>query len=114
VIAAAAMLGYAALLLAAAPRLARAGWTDRAPRLAIAAWLALAYSAVASAVLAGLAPLIPAHRLSGPLAWLSTACEAAVNRYPGGPAATPASVLSGHACSGVPTPPVHAPPYSGV
>ena len=43
-IAAAALLGYAGLLLAAAPRLARAGWPDRAPRLAIAAWLALAYS----------------------------------------------------------------------
>jgi len=84
-IAAAAMLGYAALLLATAPQLARAGWTDRAPRLAIAAWLALTYSAVASAVLAGLAPLIPAHRLGGPLAWLSTACEAAVNGHPGGP-----------------------------
>jgi Zn-dependent protease with chaperone function len=88
VIAAATLLGYAALLLAAAPRLARAGWPDRAPRLAIAAWLALAYSAVASAALAGLAPLIPAHPLNGSLAWLSTACDVAVragDEHPGAP-----------------------------
>jgi Zn-dependent protease with chaperone function len=87
VIAAAALLAYAGLLLAAALRLARAGWPDRAPRLAIAAWLALAYSAVASVALAGLALLIPAQRLSGPPTWLFTACEMALHAgyaHPGG------------------------------
>jgi hypothetical protein len=38
---AAALLGYAALLLTVgAPALAKARWADRAPRLAVAAWLA--------------------------------------------------------------------------
>jgi Zn-dependent protease with chaperone function len=72
---AAVLLAYAGLLLAAGSRLARAGWPDRAPRLAIAAWLALAYSAVASVALAGLALLAPSQSLGGPLAWLFAACE---------------------------------------
>jgi hypothetical protein len=42
VIATLALLGYAALLLAGAPRLARARWPERAPRLAMTVWLALA------------------------------------------------------------------------
>jgi len=89
VIAAAALLVYAGLLLAVAPLLARTGWPDRAPRLAIAAWLALAYSAIASVALAGLALLVPTERLSGLLARLVTACGMALRaRYahPGGPA----------------------------
>ena len=88
-IAAAALLGYAGLLLAAGPLLARAGWPDRAPRLAIAAWLALAYSAVASVALAGLALLVPTERLSGLLARLLMACGMALRApyaHPGGPA----------------------------
>ena len=87
--AAAGLLTYAGLLLAAAPRLARAGWPDRAPRLAIAAWLALAYSAAASVALAGLALAAPAHRLSTLLAWLFRACAMPLDpQYapPGGPA----------------------------
>jgi hypothetical protein len=56
VIAALALLGYAALLLTAgAAALARARWADRAPRLAVAAWLALTGSAVVSVVLGGAA-----------------------------------------------------------
>jgi Zn-dependent protease with chaperone function len=89
VTAAAGLLAYAGLLLAAAPRLARAGWPDRAPRLAIAAWLSLAYSAAGSVALAGLALLVPAERLSGPLNWIFTVCEAEVPAeyaHPGGPA----------------------------
>lgn len=97
-IAAAALLAYVGLLLAAAPRLARASWPDRAPRLAIAAWLAAAYSAVASVALAGLALLIPAERLSGLLAWLFAACGAAADAHyarPGGPPlATAGGVLA--------------------
>ena len=86
-IAAAALLAYAGLLLAAARRLAQAGWPDRAPRLAIAAWLALAYSAASSVTLAGLALLIPAERLSGLLGWVFAACGTADAGYahPGGP-----------------------------
>ena len=73
-IAAAALLVYAALLLAVAPRLARAGWPERAPRLAIAAWLALAASAIASVVLAGLVLLVPAPKVSHGIAWLLATC----------------------------------------
>jgi Zn-dependent protease with chaperone function len=89
VIAAAGLLVYAGLLLAGAPLLARAGWPDRAPRLAIAAWLALAYSAVASVALAGLALLVPTERLSGLLARLLVVCGMALREkyaHPGGPA----------------------------
>ncbi len=81
-IAAAGLLAYAALLLAAAPVMARAGWPDRAPRLAIAAWLALAGSAIASVVLAGLALLVPTERVSSILAWLLAVCGMALRaRY---------------------------------
>jgi Zn-dependent protease with chaperone function len=89
VIAAAALLGYAVLLLAAAPVLARAGWPERAPRLAIALWLALAASAIASVVLAGLALLVPAPKVSHGIAWLLAICGMQLRaRYahPGGPA----------------------------
>jgi len=89
VIAAAALLAYAGLLLAGGPLLARAGWPERAPRLAIAAWLALAYSAIASVTLAGLALLVPTERLSGLLARLVAICGMTLRaRYahPGGPA----------------------------
>jgi bla regulator protein blaR1 len=89
VIAAAALLAYAGLLLAVGPLLARIRWPDRAPRLAIAAWLALAYSAVASVALAGLALLVPTERLSGLLARLLTACGMALRAqyaHSGGPA----------------------------
>ena len=88
-IAAAALLAYAGLLLAVAPLLARTRWPDRAPRLAIAAWLALAYSAIASVTLAGLALLVPTERLSGLLARLLTDCGMALRAqyaHPGGPA----------------------------
>jgi hypothetical protein len=102
---AAALLVYAGLLLVAGPRLARAGWPDRAPRLAIAAWLALAHSAVASVTLAGLALLVPAQRLSGPLAWLFAACEMPLQAGPahlGGPAlAVAGGVLAGAAAGRV-------------
>ena len=96
-IAAAGLLAYAGLLLAAAPPLARAGWPDRAPRLAIAAWLALAYSAASSVALAGLALLIPAERLGGLLGWVFAACGTADARYahPGGlPLAAAGGVLA--------------------
>jgi Zn-dependent protease with chaperone function len=89
VITAAGLLAYAGMLLAAAPLLARAGWPDRAPRLAIAAWLALAYSAVASVALAGLALLVPAERLGGLLSWLLRVCgmaPSARHAPPGGQA----------------------------
>ncbi len=75
-IAAAGLLAYAALLLAAgAPALARSAWPDRAPRLGIAAWLALAASAVASVVLGGVALMVPTERVSGGIAWLLAACQ---------------------------------------
>jgi len=90
VIAAAALLGYAGLLLAAgAPALARARWPDRAPRLAVAAWLALAGSAAASVTLGGLALVVPTVRVSADLADLLTACVMALRAqyaHPGGAA----------------------------
>lgn len=87
---AAALLGYAALLLAAGPALlARAAWPDRAPVLAVFAWLALAWSALVSVVLGGLALIMPAAQVSHGLARLLTACELMLRmRYahPGGAA----------------------------
>jgi Zn-dependent protease with chaperone function len=87
---AAALLIYAVLLLTAgAPPLARSGWPDRAPRLAVFAWLALAWSAVTSAVLGGLALLVPEGQVSGGLAGLLADCEMTLRaRYahPGGAA----------------------------
>ena len=93
-IAAAALLAYAGLLLAAAPRLAQAGWPDRAPRLGMAAWLVLAYSAVASAALAGVALLIPAQWLS-PLAWFFAACRTALHARHVHPGGVPLAVAGG-------------------
>jgi Zn-dependent protease with chaperone function len=87
VIATGALLGYAALLLAAAPLLARTRWPERAPRLAIAVWLALAASAIGSVVLAGLVLLVPAPTVSRGVAWLLATCGMALRvRYahPGG------------------------------
>lgn len=85
---AAALLAYAALLLACGPpALARAAWPDRAPRLAIAAWLALAWSAVMSVVLGGVALAVPAVPVSGGLARLLAACVMALRvqyAHPGG------------------------------
>jgi bla regulator protein blaR1 len=96
-IAAAALLGYAALLLtAAAPVLARAGWPERAPRLAMAVWIALAFSAIASVVLAGLVMLVPAPRVSRGISWLLAICGMQLRaRYahPGGAALGAAGVL---------------------
>jgi len=90
VIAAAALLAYAGLLLAAAaPALARARWPDRAPRLAIAAWLALAGSAAGSVALGGLALVVPTVRVSADLSRLLTACVMALRAqyaHPGGAA----------------------------
>jgi Zn-dependent protease with chaperone function len=96
-IAAAALLGYAALLLTAgAPVLARAGWPERAPRLAMAAWIALAFSAIASVVLAGLVMLVPAPRVSRGISWLLAMCGMQLRaRYahPGGAALGAVGVL---------------------
>jgi Zn-dependent protease with chaperone function len=95
VIAAAALLAYAALLIGAAPVLARAHWPERAPRLAIAAWLALAGSAIVSVVLAGLALLVPAPKVSHGIAWLLATCGMQLRaRYahPGGPTLAVAGV----------------------
>lgn len=87
-IAAAGLLAYAALLLAAgAPALARASWPDRAPRLGIAAWLALAASAITSVVLGGAALMVPTARVSSGIAWLIAVCQMALRAQyaqPGG------------------------------
>jgi Peptidase family M48 len=95
-IAAAALLGYAAQLLAVAPALARAGWPERAPRLAIAVWLALAASAVGSVLLAGLALVVPAPAVSRVAGWLLAVCGMQLQaRYahPGGSALAAAGAL---------------------
>jgi Zn-dependent protease with chaperone function len=96
VIAAAGLLAWAVLLLAAGPALARAAWADRAPRLAIAVWLALAASAIGSVVLAGLVMLVPAPTVSRGVAWLLATCGMQVRaRYahPGGAALAAVGVL---------------------
>ncbi|MBP0456083.1 M56 family metallopeptidase [Streptomyces montanisoli] len=81
------LLGYAALVATAAPPLARAAWVVRAPRLAICVWQALSVTVVVSAVLAGLALIVPTVPVSGSLAALLQACALMLReRYatPGG------------------------------
>lgn len=93
-IAAAALLGWAGLLLVGgAPALARAAWPDRAPQLGIIAWLALAGSAIASVILGGAALVVPAARVSEGLARLLAACAMALQAHyahPGGTVLTAA------------------------
>jgi Zn-dependent protease with chaperone function len=97
VIAALALLGYAALLLTAGPAaLARARWPDSAPRLGIAAWFALTGSAVASVAAGGLALMVPAVRVSADLARLLSSCVMALRAqyaHPGGAALTGAGAV---------------------
>jgi Zn-dependent protease with chaperone function len=99
VIAAVALLGYAALLLTiGAAGLARARWADRAPRLAVAVWLALAGSAIASVVLGGAALVVPTVRVSADLAALLAACAMALRAsyaHPGGAAMAGAGAVLG-------------------
>ncbi|GAA2650779.1 M56 family metallopeptidase [Streptomyces vastus] len=68
------LLGYAVLLGAVAPLLARASWVARSPRLAIWAWQALSATVVVSVALAGLALAVPTVPVSGNLADLLHAC----------------------------------------
>ncbi|MFD8382370.1 M56 family metallopeptidase [Streptomyces sp. NPDC059679] len=86
-----ALLGYAAALATAGGRLLRpGGWTDRAPRLGITIWLAQGVSALASAVMAGVALTVPTGRVSGNLAALLQSCVMALRAQytsPGGAAA---------------------------
>jgi Zn-dependent protease with chaperone function len=97
VIAALALLGYAALLLTAgAAALARARWPESAPRLAIAAWFALTGSALVSVLAGGLALMVPTVRVSADLAGLLTACVMALRSqyaHPGGAALTGAGAV---------------------
>lgn len=96
-IAALALLGYAALLLTAAARaLARARWPDSAPRLGIAAWFALTGSAVVSVLVGGLALVVPTVRVSADLAHLLAACVMALRAqyaHPGGAALSAAGAV---------------------
>jgi Zn-dependent protease with chaperone function len=97
VIAALALLGYAALLLTAgAGALARARWPHSAPRLAIGAWFALTGSALASVLAGGLVLTVPTVRVSAGLADLLASCVMALrSRYahPGGAALTGAGAV---------------------
>ena len=92
-----ALLGYAALLLTAAPvRLAGARWPEAAPRLAIAAWFALTGSAVASVLAGGLALMVPTVRISADLSRLLASCVMALRAqyaHPGGAAMTGAGAV---------------------
>ena len=96
-IAAAGLLAYAVLLLAAGvPALVRARWPDRAPRLAVAAWFTVTGSAVASVILGGLALLVPNVRVSAGLGRLLTACVIALRAqyaHPGGAALAAAGAV---------------------
>jgi len=97
VIVALALLGYAALLLTAAPvPLSAARWPDAAPRLAIAAWFALTGSAVASVLAGGLALMVPTVRVSADLSRLLASCVMALRAqyaHPGGAAMTGAGAV---------------------
>ncbi|OXY92411.1 M56 family metallopeptidase [Streptomyces diastatochromogenes] len=96
-IVAAVLFAYAVLLGTLAPRLlGRARWTERAPRLGIVAWQALGVSALASAVMAGLALTVPTVRVSADLAQLLQACVMALTAQyasPGGAAAGAAGAV---------------------
>lgn len=91
------LLAYAVLLASAGPRLLmRGGWTERAPKLGIITWQAVSVAVVASAVLAGLALLVPTVRVSAGLANLLRACVTALrDQYatPGGAAAAAAGAV---------------------
>jgi Zn-dependent protease with chaperone function len=91
-IAAVALLGYAALLLTAGTRvLSRSRWPDSVPRLAIGAWFALSGSAVASVLAGGVALTVPTVRVSADLAELLASCVMALRAqyaHPGGAALT--------------------------
>ncbi len=81
------LLGYAGLLIAVAPMLARARWPDRAPRLAVAIWFSLAASAVTSVMLGGLALLVPTEHISTAMGRLLASCTSALRAaysHPGG------------------------------
>jgi Zn-dependent protease with chaperone function len=79
VIVALVLLSYAVLLGTAGGRaLRRSTWTSRAPRLGIAVWLALGVSALASAVMAGVALTVPTVRVSADLAGLLQSCVMAL------------------------------------
>lgn len=82
------LLGYAAVLVVAGPRLpARSNWTERAPKLGVIAWQTLSASAVVSVALAGVALVAPALRVGAGPAGLLRACVMALcSQYaaPGG------------------------------
>ncbi|MET8124354.1 M56 family metallopeptidase [Streptomyces sp. NPDC005065] len=90
-IVAAVLFGYTALLSTLMPRLLRgARWAEQAPRLGIAVWQALGVSALAGAVMAGLALTVPTVRVSADLASMLQACVMALTAQyasPGGAAA---------------------------
>ncbi|MDJ0341046.1 M56 family metallopeptidase [Streptomyces sp. H10-C2] len=94
---AAVLFGYVALLCTLAPRLLRsARWAERAPRLGIAAWQVLGVAALSSAVMAGLALVVPTVRISADLAGLLHACVMALRAQyasPGGAAAGAAGAV---------------------
>lgn len=72
---AALLVAYTLLIVVLVPRLLRgAGWPDRAPRLAVGLWLALSWSALGAAVLAGVALTVPSVPLSTDLASMLHAC----------------------------------------
>jgi Zn-dependent protease with chaperone function len=99
VIAALALLGYAALLLTiGAAGLAKARWADRSPRLAVVAWLVLTGSAVVSVVLGGAALVVPTVRVSADLSVLLATCAMALRAsyaHPGGAAMAGAGAVLG-------------------
>lgn len=73
------LLAYAVLLGTVGSRaLRRSGWTSRAPRLGITVWLTLEVSALASAVMAGVALTVPTVRVSADLAGLLQSCMMAL------------------------------------
>ncbi|MER5686193.1 M56 family metallopeptidase [Streptomyces sp. NPDC002205] len=96
-IVAAVLFGYTALLSTLMPRLLRgARWAEQAPRLGIAVWQALGVSALAGAVMAGLALTVPTVRVSADLASMLQACVMALTAQyasPGGAAAGAAGAV---------------------
>lgn len=96
-LAAAALLGWAALLAVAAQRpLRHLTWTSRAPRLTLILWQAASVSFLTALVLGGLALAVPTTVLSHGLADLLTNCVMAVRdayRTPAGAGAAGAGLV---------------------
>ncbi|SDY83097.1 Peptidase family M48 [Modestobacter sp. DSM 44400] len=89
----AALLIFAALVAALAPRMTGAAWTNRAPVLGVVAWQAASAGVVLAVALAGLTLLVPTTAFSGSLADILNACAMTIASAYNSPGRLPETVL---------------------